>query len=80
MAERHYTGQRDNWSNKKFEGSPVGEHFCSPGYDFISQASVCCLDRFKKRGKNKVALAVELSIYSTVQHLFFAGFEINASA
>ena len=78
MAERHYTGHRDNWSNKRFEGSPVGEHFCSSGYNFISQASVCCLDRFKKEAK--VALAVELSIYSTVQRLFFAGFEINASA
>ena len=22
----------------------IGEHFCSPGHDFISHASVCCLN------------------------------------
>ena len=31
-------GHRDDWRHKRFERSPVGEHFC------ISHASVCCLD------------------------------------
>ena len=37
-------GHRDDWRHKRFERSPVGEHFCSSGHDFISHASVCCLD------------------------------------
>ena len=35
---------RDDLRHKRFERSPVGEHFCSSGHDFISHASVCCLD------------------------------------
>ena len=37
-------GHRDDWRHKRFERSPVGEHFCSSGHDLISHASVCCLD------------------------------------
>ena len=37
-------GHRDDWRHKRFERSPVGEHFCSSGHDFISHASVCCLE------------------------------------
>ena len=32
-------GHRDDWRHKRFERSPVGEHFCSSGH-----GSVCCLD------------------------------------
>ena len=35
---------RVDWRHKRFERSPVGEHFCSSGHGFISHASVCCLD------------------------------------
>ena len=37
-------GQRDDWRHKRFERSLVGEHFCSSGHDFLSHASVCCLE------------------------------------
>ena len=37
-------GHRDDWRHKRFERSPVAEHFCLPEHDFISHASVCCLD------------------------------------
>ena len=35
-------GHRDDWRHKRFERSPVGEHFCSSGHG--SHASVCCMD------------------------------------
>ena len=37
-------GHRDDWRHKRFERSLVGEHFCSSGHDFLSHASVCCLE------------------------------------
>ena len=37
-------GHRDDWKHKRFERSPVAEHFRLPGHDFLSHASVCCLD------------------------------------
>ena len=37
-------GHRDDWRHKRFERSPVGAHFCSSGHDFLSYASVCCLE------------------------------------
>ena len=37
-------GHRDDWKHKRFERSPVAEHFWLPGHDFLSHASVCCLD------------------------------------
>ena len=35
---------RDDWRHKRFEISPVAEHFCLPVHDFLSHASVCCLE------------------------------------
>ena len=37
-------GHRDDWRHKRFERSPVAEHFRLAGHDFMSHASVCCLD------------------------------------
>ena len=45
------TGYKDDWRHKRFEGSPVGKHFCSSGYDFIKHASVCCLEKIKEEEK-----------------------------
>ena len=28
-------GHRDDWRHKRFERSPVAEHFCLPGHDFL---------------------------------------------
>ena len=35
---------RDDWKHKRFERSPVAEHFCSPEHDFLNHATLCCLD------------------------------------
>ena len=37
-------GHRDNWKHKRFERSPVAEHFCSPEHDFLNHAVLCCLE------------------------------------
>ena len=37
-------GHRDDWRHKRFERSPTAEHFCLQGHDFLSHASVCCLE------------------------------------
>ena len=37
-------GHRDDWRHKRFERSPTTEHFCLQGHDFLSHASVCCLE------------------------------------
>ena len=37
-------GHRDDWRHSRFEISPVAKHFCLPGHNFMSHASVCCLD------------------------------------
>ena len=37
-------GYRDDWRHKRFERSPTAEHFCLQGHDFLSHASVCCLE------------------------------------
>ena len=37
-------GHREDRRHKRFERSPIGKHFFSSGGDFISRASVCCLD------------------------------------
>ena len=31
---------RDGWRQRRFERSPVAEHFCLPGHDFLSHAFV----------------------------------------
>ena len=33
-----------DWKHKRFERSPVAEHFCSPEHDFLDHATLCCLD------------------------------------
>ena len=37
-------GHRDDWKHKRFERSPVAEHFCSPEHDFLNHAALCCLN------------------------------------
>ena len=37
-------GHRDDWRHKRFERSSTAEHFCLQGHDFLSHASVCCLE------------------------------------
>ena len=40
-------GHRDDWRHKRFDRSPTAEHFCLhclQGHDFLSHASVCCLE------------------------------------
>ena len=51
-------GHRDDWRHKKFERSPVGEHFCSSGHDFLSHASVCCLESNPEETDNAVGVCL----------------------
>ena len=37
-------GRRDDWGHRRFEGSPTAERFCLQGRDFLSRASICCLE------------------------------------
>ena len=37
-------GHRDDWRHCRFERSPTAEHFHSADHDFLSIASVCCLE------------------------------------
>ena len=41
-------GHRDNWRHRRFEKSPTAEHFHSADHDFLSNASVCCLEHNKE--------------------------------
>lgn len=41
---KRMNGHRDDWRHRRFERSPVAEHFCSSEHDFLSHASVCCID------------------------------------
>ena len=43
-VDQGMNGLRDDWKHKRFERSPVSEHFCSPEHDFLNHASLCCLD------------------------------------
>ena len=43
-VHQQMNGHRDDWKNKRFERSPVAEHFCSPEHDFLNYAPLCCLD------------------------------------
>ena len=39
---------RDDWRHHRFERSPTAEHFHSTDHDFLSHASVCCLEHNKE--------------------------------
>ena len=41
-------GHRDDWRHRMFERSPTAEHFHSADHDFLSNASVCCLEHNKE--------------------------------
>ena len=43
-VNQRMNGHRDDWKHKRFERSPVAEHFCSSEHDFLSHATHCCLD------------------------------------
>ena len=43
-VNQRMNGHRDDWKHKRFERSPVAEHFCSPEHDFLKHAALCCLD------------------------------------
>ena len=43
-VNQRMNGHRDDWKHKRFERSPVPEHFCSPEHDFLNHATLCCLD------------------------------------
>ena len=41
-------GHCDDWRHRRFERSPTAEHFHSADHDFLSHASVCCLEHNKE--------------------------------
>ena len=45
---KRMNGHRDDWRHRRFERSPKAEHFHSADYDFLSHASVCCLEHNKE--------------------------------
>ena len=42
-VNQRMNGHRDDWKHKRFERSPVAEHFCSSEHDFLNHATLCCL-------------------------------------
>ena len=44
---KRMNGHRDDWRHRRFERSPTAEHFHSADHDFLSNASVCCLEHNK---------------------------------
>ena len=42
-VKQRMNGHRTDWKHKRFERSPVAEHFCSPEHDFLNHATLCCL-------------------------------------
>ena len=45
---KRMNGHRDDWRHRRFEISPTAEHFYSADHDFLSHASVCCLEHNKE--------------------------------
>ena len=45
---KRMNGHRDDWRHLRFERSPTAEHFLSADHDFLSNASVCCLEHNKE--------------------------------
>ena len=45
---KRMNGHRDDWRHRRFERSPTAEHFHSADHDFLSNASVCCLEHNKE--------------------------------
>ena len=45
---KRINGHRYDWRHRRFESSPTAEHFHSADHDFLSHASVCCLEHNKK--------------------------------
>ena len=43
-VNQRMNGDRDYWKHKRFERSPVAEHFCSLEHDFLNHATLCSLD------------------------------------
>ena len=50
-------GHRDDWRHKRFERSPVGEHFCSSGHDFMSCLSLLPVIQSRQTIPGKVVRA-----------------------
>ena len=47
-GNKRMNGHRDDWRHRRFERSPTAEHFHSADHDFLSHASVCCLEHNKE--------------------------------
>ena len=45
---KRMNGHRDDWRHRRFERSPTAEHFHSADHDFLSNASVTCLEHNKE--------------------------------
>ena len=45
-VNQRMNGHRDDWKHKRFETSPVAEHFCSLEHDFLNHTTLCCLDHY----------------------------------
>ena len=45
---KRMNGHRDDWRHRWFERSPTAEHFHSADHDFLSNASICCLEHNKE--------------------------------
>ena len=45
---KRMNGHRDDWRHRRFERSPKADHFHSADHDFLSHASVCCLEHNKE--------------------------------
>ena len=45
---KRWNGHRDDWRHRRFERSPTAEHFHSTDHDFMSHASVCCLENYRE--------------------------------
>ena len=47
-SNKRMNGHRDDWRHHRFERSPTAVHFHSADHDFLSHASVCCLEHNKE--------------------------------
>ena len=45
---KRMNGHLDDWRHRRFERSPTAEHLRSADHDFLSHASVCCLEHNKE--------------------------------
>ena len=47
-SNKRINGLPDDWRHRRFKRSPTAEHFHSADHDFLSHASVCCLEHNKE--------------------------------